>query len=126
MPGELSHFRGDRTLATLLIAPAALVVFIAMVVPLAYAVVMSFFDYKVGGETSARFVLFDNYLQFFTDRLALNSLLTTILFSVSALALELVVGTLIAVMLMTIPKGLASFFRTIYTMPLLVSPIIIA
>lgn len=126
MPGGLSHFKGDRTLAVLLITPAALVVFIAMIIPLGYAVVMSFFDYKVGAEASARFIFLSNYLQFFSDRLAITSLVTTIVFSVSALALELVIGTLIAVMLMTVPSRLAGFFRTVYTMPLLVSPIIIS
>lgn len=116
----------DKRLATLLIAPAALIVFIAMIVPLGYAVVMSFFAYKVGAESAARFVFLDNYLQFFTDRLALSSLLTTIIFSVAALAIELVTGTLMAVLLMSIPRRLASFFRTVYTIPLLISPIIIS
>ncbi len=124
---ELSvQSKKDRRLAILLIAPASLVVFIAMIVPLGYAVVMSFFAYKVGAESAARFVFLDNYLQFFTDRLALMSLATTILFSVAALALEVVIGTVMAVVLMSIPRPLASFFRTVYTIPLLISPIIIS
>jgi len=118
--------RKDQRLAILLITPASLVVFIAMVVPLGYAVAMSFFAYKVGAESAAQFVFLDNYLQFFTDRLALLSLWTTIVFSVAALALELVIGTVIAIMLMSIPPRLASFFRTVYTIPLLISPIIIS
>lgn len=116
----------DRRLGIFLIAPASLVVFIAMIVPLGYALVMSFFAYKVGAESSARFVFLDNYLMFFTDRLGLMSLATTVIFSVSALALEVAIGTVIAAMLMTIPKKLASFFRTVYTVPLLISPIIIS
>ena len=126
MSGELNHFRGNRTLAILLIAPAGLIVFIAMIVPLGYALVMSLFDYKVGAESQARFIFLGNYIQFFHDRLALSSLVTTIVFSVSALFLELTIGTLIAAMLTTIPRRLASILRTIYTMPLLVSPIIIS
>ena len=118
--------RNDKRLAILLIAPAALVVFIAMIVPLGYAVVMSFFAYKVGAESAAQFVFLDNYLMFFTDRLGLQSLVTTVVFSISALTLELIIGTVIAVMLMSIPKPLASFFRTVYTIPLLISPIIIS
>lgn len=121
-----NHVRKDKRLAVFLIAPAALVVFVAMIVPLGYAIVMSLFSYKVGAEGAARFILFDNYIQFFTDRLALNSLLTTIVFSVSALAIEVVIGTLMAVILMSIPKPLASVFRTVYTVPLLISPIIIS
>jgi len=121
-----AHKSKDQHLAILLIAPASLVVFIAMIVPLGYAVVMSFFAYRVGAEADAQFVLFDNYLQFFTDRLALRSLLTTVVFSVAALALEIVIGTVMAVILMSIPKPLASFFRTVYTVPLLISPIIIS
>ena len=126
MSGELNQFRGNRTLAILLIAPAGLIVFIAMIVPLGYALVMSLFDYKVGAESQARFIFLDNYIEFFHDRLALSSLVTTIVFSVSALFLELTIGTLIAAMLTTIPRTLASVLRTIYTMPLLVSPIIIS
>lgn len=118
--------RKDRRLAILLIAPASLIVFIAMIVPLGYAIVMSFFAYKVGAESAAHFVFLDNYFQFFTDRLALTSLATTVVFSISALALELIIGTLMAAVLMSIPKGLASFFRTVYTIPLLISPIIIS
>ena len=118
--------RRDKRLAVFLITPAALVVFIAMIVPLGYALVMSFFAYKVGAESAARFVLLDNYLEFFTDRLAITSLVTTVVFSVAALALEMVIGTLMAVLLMSIPRPLASFFRTVYTVPLLISPIIIS
>src|SRR6185312_13677729 len=88
----LSRLTGDRTLAILLIAPAALVVFIAMIIPLGYAVVMSFFDYRVGAESSAQFVFVDNYVTFLNDRLALSAMATTIIFSVSALGLELIVG----------------------------------
>lgn len=118
--------RRDKRLAVLLITPAALVVFIAMIVPLGYALVMSFFAYKVGAESAARFIFLDNYLEFFTDRLAITSLVTTVVFSVAALALEIVIGTLMAVLLMSIPRPLASFFRTVYTVPLLISPIIIS
>jgi ABC-type sugar transport system permease subunit len=116
----------DRRLAVLLIAPAALIVFIAMIVPLGYALMMSLFAYKVGAESSAKFVFLDNYLMFFTDRLGLISLATTVIFSISALALEITIGTIIAAILMTVPRGLASFFRTVYTVPLLISPIIIS
>ena len=126
MPDLTVQPKKDRWLAILLIAPASLVVFIAMIVPLGYALVMSLFAYKVGAESSAQFIFLDNYRQFFMDRLALSSLMTTIVFSVAALALELVIGTLVAVMLMSIPRPLASFLRTVYTIPLLISPIIIS
>lgn len=126
MTNASARMRNDKRLAILLIAPAALIVFIAMIVPLGYAVVMSFFAYKVGAESAARFVFLDNYLMFFTDRLGLQSLVNTVVFSISALALELIIGTLIAAMLMSIPRPLASFFRTVYTIPLLISPIIIS
>lgn len=126
MSDRIDQTKKDKRLAVLLIVPASLIVFIAMIVPLGYALIMSFFAYKVGAESSARFVFLDNYLAFFTDRLALMSLTTTIVFSVSALALEIVVGTLIAALLMSVPPRLASFLRTVYTIPLLISPIIIS
>lgn len=112
-------------LAGFLVLPAAAVVFLAMIVPLGYAIVMSFFDFKLGQESSAAFVGFRYYAEFFQDRVALKSLEITLVFTFVALALELGLGIGMAVLLAGVPKRLSKALRAFYSMPLLISPIIV-
>ncbi|MFD0681185.1 MULTISPECIES: carbohydrate ABC transporter permease [unclassified Paenibacillus] len=112
-------------LAGFLVLPAAVIVFVAMIVPLVYALFMSFFQYGLGQESKAVFVFFDNYVRFFKDQTALHSLWNTFLFMGMALCLELLLGIGIAVLLTTIPAKLANFMRALFTMPLLISHVIV-
>ena len=73
----ISPHRRD-SLAIVLIAPAAAVVFTAMLLPLAYAIVMSLFDYRQGFETQGRFLFLQNYVRFFQDKIAIQSLFLTL------------------------------------------------
>lgn len=115
----------SRYLAILLIVPAGAVVFVAMIVPLGYALVMSLFDYKLGSETSASFIFLRNYVRFLQDPLALKSLGITLAFTGLALSLELVAGVGMAVLLASIPERVSRILRALYSMPLLISPIIV-
>jgi ABC-type sugar transport system permease subunit len=108
-----------------LIAPAALVIIAVMLLPLVYALTMSLFDFRPGFETQGKFLFLENYLRFFQDRTALQSLLLTLVFTFGALFLELLLGVGFSVLLQTIPTGMAKILRGIYCMPLLISPIIV-
>jgi ABC-type sugar transport system permease subunit len=108
-----------------LILPAVAVVFLAMIVPLGYGLVMSLFDYKLGSERSATFIFFKNYVRFLEDPLALKSLGITLAFTGLALSFELVVGVGMAVLLRSIPERWSRFLGALYSMPLLISPIIV-
>lgn len=112
-------------LAGFLILPAAAVVFIAMIVPLFYALVMSLYDYKLGQEAAGTFVFLDNYIRFFKDEVALQSLWNTLLFTAMALTLELALGIGISIFLLGLPMKMANFFRALFTMPLLISHVIV-
>ena len=120
----ISPHRRD-SLAVVLIAPAAAVVFTAMLLPLAYAIVMSLFDYRQGFETQGRFLFLQNYVRFFQDKIAIQSLFLTLTFTFFALLLELLLGVGFSVLLLTIPTRIAQALRGIYSMPLLISPIIV-
>jgi multiple sugar transport system permease protein len=113
------------SLAIVLVAPAAAVVFTAMLLPLAYALVMSLFDYRQGFETQGRFLFLQNYFRFFQDKIAIQSLFLTLTFTFFALLLELLLGVGFSVLLLTIPTRIAQALRGIYSMPLLISPIIV-
>ncbi|MBB6733454.1 carbohydrate ABC transporter permease [Cohnella zeiphila] len=112
-------------LAGFLVLPAAAVVVLAMIVPLGYAVVMSLFDFAPGKETAGVFVGLHYYAAFFQDHVALKSLLVTLIFTAAALGLELAIGIGMAVVLAGLPDRLSRILRAVYSMPLLVSPIIV-
>jgi ABC-type sugar transport system permease subunit len=86
---------------------------------------MSLFNFLPGKESSGIFVGLDNYILFFHDKVAISALGITLIFTVVALLLELVMGIGIAVILVGLPPKLSKFLRAIYSMPLLVSPIIV-
>jgi ABC-type sugar transport system permease subunit len=112
-------------LAIFLILPAVTVVTFAMLIPLGYGLVMSLFDYKLGAETSASFIFLKNYVRFLQDPLALKSLGITLVFTGLALSFELIAGVGMAVLLRSIPERWSRILGALYSMPLLVSPIIV-
>jgi len=116
---------GRSYLAGFLILPAVAIVVLAMILPLGYAVLMSLFEFRAGQEQSAIFVGLQNYAAFFKDQVALGALGTTLIFTVVALSLELGIGIGMAVLLAGLPVWLSKPLRAIYSMPLLVSPIIV-
>src|ERR1700674_720740 len=119
-----SRHDGDL-LAVVLIAPAAAVVIAAMLLPLVYALTMSLFDFRPGFEKQGKFLFLQNYLRFFQDKIALQSLLLTLAFTFSALLLELLLGVGFSILLLTIPVWVAKVLRGVYCIPLLISPIIV-
>ena len=119
-----SRHDGDL-LAVVLIAPAAAVVIVAMLLPLVYAFTMSLFEFRPGFETQGKFLFLQNYLRFFQDKIALQSLLLTLVFTFSALLLELLLGVGFSILLLTIPVRVAKVLRGVYCIPLLISPIIV-
>jgi multiple sugar transport system permease protein len=122
---ELSLERGDL-LPLLLMLPTLFVVFSVMVVPLFYGFTLSLFDVGFGKKISAQaFHGFSNYIKFFNDPTALKAVFNTIVFSLGAIAGDLVLGTLCAVFLLKVPRRLSSTLRPIVTMPLLVSPVVV-
>jgi len=109
-----------------LLSPTLLIVFVVMIIPLFYGLFMSFFDYNLGKTvTASDFVSFGNYLKMLQDPTVWKSLVNTIIFAAGATAGDLVIGTLIAVLLLKIRPRLAHVGRAIFTIPLLISPIII-
>jgi ABC-type sugar transport system permease subunit len=112
-------------LATFLILPAVTVVCFAMLIPLGYGLVMSLYDYRLGSERNASFIFLKNYLRFLEDPLAIKSLGITLAFTGLALSFELIAGVGMAVLLKSIPPRWSRILGALYSMPLLISPIIV-
>jgi ABC-type sugar transport system permease subunit len=124
-PAARSNSR-DQQLAILLLLPAALTVFVVMIVPLGFALYASLSDYALGQENRMRFVFLDNYLRFFSDPVAIRSLINTIAFTILSLAVCLCLGLGIAVLLKGIKPSIANVLRAVFAMPLMISPIIVS
>ena len=122
---NLDHFAQDKITGALLIVPALFIVFVVMLVPLAYGLMLSVTDFRLGDAGFGNLVYLDNYVKALKDGIFLHSLKTTLIFTGVVLAAELTLGILIAVLLMKIPTALGKFLRTVYTIPLLISPIIV-
>jgi multiple sugar transport system permease protein len=71
------------------------------------------------------FVGLANYLRFFSDRTALQSVVNTLAFSAGAIAGDFILGTAMALLLHSLARLLSRWLRPMVTMPLLVSPIIV-
>ncbi|MDR1617800.1 MAG: sugar ABC transporter permease [Treponema sp.] len=122
---ELSLEKGDL-LPLLLMLPVLIIILCVMVAPLCYGLFLSFFDLGFGslGESNS-FAGARNYLHFFTDKTALKAALNTLCFSFGATAGDLFLGTVIAVLLIKIPRTLSVLLRPIVTIPLLISAVVI-
>lgn len=117
--------KGDL-LPLMLMAPAVLLIICIMVIPLSYGLFLSFFDFSFGRFSPARdFVGLENYINFLRDATARRSIVNTLFFSAGAITLELGIGTLIAVLLVRLPRRAGALIRPLLTVPLLISPIVV-
>lgn len=121
-----AYARRDLRLAVFLILPAALTICIVMIVPLGFALIASTFDYSLGQEDKAAFVFLDNYVMFFSDPVALRSLVNTVIFTVLSLSLCMGMGVGISVLLKSLTPRTGNLLRALFAMPLLISPIIVS
>jgi ABC-type sugar transport system permease subunit len=115
--------RRQTLLGILLVAPAILTILVVMFIPLVYAVVASLYDHP--GADNATFVFLHNYARFFQDPVAIRSLINTAVYTALNLVLCLVLGVGMAVLLQSFPRRTGNFLRAFFSMPLLISPIIV-
>jgi len=122
---KISLEKGEL-LPILLMLPTLLIVFIVMIIPLGYGIVISLFDYNVGSKLDVTaFVGNGNYLKLLHDPVVWTSLKNTLLFSMLAISGDMFIGTVIAVLLLKLKSSMGKFLRAVFTMPLLISPIIV-
>jgi multiple sugar transport system permease protein len=117
--------KGDL-LPILLMAPAVMLIIGVMVVPLGYGLLLSLFDFQFGTiSLSDNYIGLQNYVRFFGDKVAIRSIINTLLFSAGAITLEFVIGTIIAVLAYRLPRRMGAVVRPLITVPLLISPIVV-
>lgn len=105
--------------------PAFLALTLITLVPLLYTFRLSFYDYKLSEKGSKDvFVGLQNYITLFRDEQFLNSLFRTFVFMICAVALEVIIGVLLALVLNAIPK-VKRLFTSMILIPMMVAPLVI-
>ena len=106
--------------------PAVTVVFVLMVFPVFYTVYMSLHSWFASSLTAPEFIGLQNFKRAFTqDERFRNAIWLTIYFTVLATALQLVLGVALALLLNRPFRG-KGFFRSIFLMPMVATPVAIA
>ena len=74
--------------------------------------------------SSAEFIGFENYVRMVQDENVLTSMLVTFKFGIWTITIEMALGIALALLLEKPIRG-ASIFRTIFIMPLMISPVVV-
>jgi multiple sugar transport system permease protein len=109
--------------AYLFLLPAILIFVLGLIVPLWNAFQLSFHDLPMGTPWADReWIGWEQYARMFTDNGVRSSVWVTLRFSFWVLVTEMLLGLVLALMLEK-PIAGAAIFRTIFILPLMVSPV---
>lgn len=113
--------RQTQTLARLMLAPSVLMLFIWMIVPLAFTLWFSFQQYNPLNPLRDGFVGFANYALFYSNPAFLQSIINTLLIVGSVLLITVIGGVLLA-LLLDQPIFGQGFVRILVISPFFVMP----
>jgi multiple sugar transport system permease protein len=115
----------NRLTPYMFMAPAAIIMAIALLYPLGYMVYGSFRDWNPSqtiGE--AEFIGFKNYVTLFFDPAFRESLSVTLIFAFSVVFAELFIGVGLALLLDRNIRGM-SVLRTLFILPMMIAPVVV-
>lgn len=122
---ERGTFGDDPFWRRATLAPAALVMALLTVLPIANLLVMSFFDLRWADAAAVWTpVGLGNYAALPADNLVRAGLLNTVVFTVAAVAIEMALGLLLALFCSRIGRGRV-LYRAIFLLPVLIPGIVI-
>lgn len=109
----------------LFVAPALAIMLAGLVYPVLQAFYLGFYDWKIGTDfDDAPFVGLENFIRMLTDEAVRESLWVTLRFGFWTITIEMTLGIALALLLEKPIRG-ASIFRTIFILPLMVSPVVV-
>jgi multiple sugar transport system permease protein len=127
LPKTQSAVRTRRNLAPyLFMTPALIVLLFVVAIPIVYAFVQSFYNYRWNVPTfPVKFVGLDNYLNIFKDKDLLGSVVWTFSFTAVVVICELIFGLGLALLLNSKRLGrFRSVLRGIFLIPLMISAVV--
>ena len=103
----------------LFVLPTCIVLFLFVVYPICYTLILSFCDYNFAFDTTPTFVGFKNFSNLFKDKQFLAALSNTLVFTVFMFSLLIVLSLAFALLLFH-KKKRSWFYRTSIFMPIVV------
>lgn len=115
----------NRLTPYLFLAPAAMIMAVALLYPIGYMVYASFLDWNPSQRIGeAEFVGLRNYTNLLKDASFLESFWVTIKFAAVVVSLEMFLGVGLALLLDRNIRGM-SLLRTLFILPMMIAPIVV-
>lgn len=112
----------DRALKWVFLAPTVIVLAFLTIYPFIAGIWMSIHDWSLaGGEREI--IGLQNYWELLTEERFLDSAYTTAIFTTISVSLELLIGIGLALYLRTLTRNWSNICRTIFIIPMIVTPI---
>lgn len=119
----MKRLRTDRAASWVFLTPTLIFLGITALFPLLYSVYLSFFRLKLNLPNQVPvFVGLENYVKMFTDKMLHVSTWNTLVFAVLSVALELVLGLMVA-MIICSDKMWARVVTSIFMIPMIMAPV---
>lgn len=115
----------NRLTPYIFLAPALVIMVLALMYPLGYMIYGSFRDWDPSqalGETE--FVGLSNYFYLWQDPSFRESLVVTLKFAISVVSVEMVLGVGLALLLDRSLRGM-SVLRTLFILPMMIAPVVV-
>lgn len=111
--------------AYLFLLPAFLVLAAVLLIPILNGLRLSFFSWPLTAITQdPEFVGLRNFQELFGSEYFRGSVRATLVFTLSVVVIELILGTALALLLEGNIPGLR-FFRTLYVLPIMIAPVVV-
>lgn len=121
----LNRVTANRLTPYMFVAPAGLVMLLALFYPIAYMVWGSFRDWDPSQSLSeAEFVGLANYARLLTDAAFHESFWVTMVFAFTVVSVEMVLGVGLALLLDRNIRGM-SVLRTLFILPMMIAPVVV-
>jgi len=114
----------ERRFATLLLAPAFLALMVTTTFPLLFLVYTSAYRIDLAMPFANGFVGFENYAVLLQDSRFWQSLVISLVYTVSTVILQVVIGLALALFVMDMKRG-QGWFRLIAILPVVLSPAVV-
>jgi len=114
----------EKSFAIMLAAPSVLVLIITTTFPILYLIWSSFQNINLAMPMNDGFAGIENYIEMFKDKQYWKSFRLTIIYTVSTVSLQLLIGLGLALLILRIPKA-QWVFRLMAILPIVLAPVVV-
>ena len=122
--GLMEAFKQERSFALLMIAPAFIALLLTTTFPLLYLIYNSAFTINLSMPFLDGFAGVSNYAQMLADARLWHALGLTMIYTLTTVLLQVVIGLGLALLVLQIPKG-QWLFRIVAILPIVLAPVVV-